>query len=173
MALLPSEFNSEEHSDMGTFTPHPEGKYNMQIVDSELKLTKAASEAKEKGDPNYANVGQMLVLNFEILDGDLKDSKYTVRLNLVNPKIATVKRAQEELATIQRAMGVQGTITDTEQLHKKPLCVELGIKEGSGSWGPSNNSKGYSKYDWLSSETTSASEPAIASGGKKKPVWEE
>lgn len=113
MAQLPSTFDSSQHDTMGDFSPIPDGDYVAQIVESEMKTTKAGT-------------GQYLQLVFQIIQGEHKNKKLWVRLNLVNPNQTAVNIAQDELATITRAAyGHDLNISDSTQLHGKPMLVTV------------------------------------------------
>ena len=70
----------------------PVGDYTMQIVQSEMRATKA-------GD------GEYLWLEFEILGPKYAGRKFWERLNLFNKNEATVKVAKKQLAAITAEIG--------------------------------------------------------------------
>ena len=65
-------FNATQVQPQASFDPIPAGKYICQIVESEIKSTKAGT-------------GQQLVLTWEVLDGEFKGRKVWDRLNISNP----------------------------------------------------------------------------------------
>jgi len=95
----------------------PAGEYTMQIVQSEMRSTKA-------GD------GEYLWMEFEILGPKYSGRKFWERLNLVNKNEVTVKVARKQLAAIASALNFASLPTDSEQLHLKPLKVAITHKEG-------------------------------------------
>ncbi len=95
----------------------PPGKYVAQIVQSEMQPTK-------QGD------GQMLWLELDILDGPHRGRKLWDRLNLVNRSQQTVEIAQRQLSAICHAIG-QIQVSDSEQLHFKPVLVTLAVEADS------------------------------------------
>jgi len=94
----------------------PVGDYTMQIVQSEMRATKA-------GD------GEYLWLEFEILGPKYAGRKFWERLNLFNKNEVTVKVAKKQLAAITAALNFSTLPTDSEQLHFKPLKVVITHKE--------------------------------------------
>jgi len=124
MANLGMTFDTTQHEQMGSFEPIPAGQYKAVIVDSEMKRTKNG-------------YGQMLVLKFEVIDGEQKGRNFWSRLNLDNPNKTAVEIAQRELATIGNAVGKK-VFTDSSELHNIPMSVTLKVSPGSNGYGPSN-----------------------------------
>lgn len=121
-------FNAAEHEDVQDFTPIPAGEYLAVIVESEMKQNKA-------GTGNY------LQLTFEVIEGEHKGRNLWARLNLINPNAVAVKIAQQELATICRAVGVL-TPQDSAQLHDLPMRIKVKLtKRADGE--PTNEIAGY------------------------------
>lgn len=110
-------FNIADAGDLGQGTREilPVGDYTMQVVKSELRDTKA-------GD------GQYLELEFEVLGPRFTGRRYWERLNLFNKNDTAVKIAKKVLGNICAAVGVN-ELQDTEQLHFKPLKVNITHKE--------------------------------------------
>lgn len=125
----------------------PPGKYNAQIVRSEMKETSTG--------------GKMLVLEMEIIDGEHANRHVWDRLNLVNANSKTVEIAQQTLSAICHATG-QLQVSDSEQLHMKPVTITLAVKPADGKYGPSNDVKGYEAMQTGSS----AQRPAVATAAK-------
>ena len=94
----------------------PVGDYTMQIVQSDLRDTKA-------GD------GQYLWLELEILGPKYVGRKYWERVNLFNKNETTVKIARKTLSNICAALGFSALPDDSDQLHFKPLKVVITHKE--------------------------------------------
>jgi hypothetical protein len=92
----------------------PPGKYLAHIIESEMQVTKG-------GD------GQFLKLVIEVLEGQYARRKVFDRLNLVNNNQQAVEIAQRQLSAICHAVG-QMQVTDSEQLHFKPLFVTLKVE---------------------------------------------
>jgi len=117
MALLNGTFDASGVEPAAPMELLPPGRYVAQIVQSEMQPTKA-------GD------GQMLWLEFEILDGPLRGRKIWDRLNLAHRNQQTVEIAQRQLSAICHAVG-QIQVSDSEQLHFRPVLVTLAVEPDS------------------------------------------
>jgi len=92
----------------------PPGDYIVQIVGSEMKSTKDET-------------GQMLWLEYDIIDGEFAGRKMWDRLNLVNKNSQAVEIAQRTLSAICRAVGKMA-VSDSEELHFKPLIASVKVR---------------------------------------------
>jgi len=99
----------------------PPGDYIVQIVGSEMKSTKDET-------------GQMLWLEYDIIDGEFAGRKLWDRLNLVNKNAQAVEIAQRTLSAICRAVGKMA-VSDSEELHFKPLIASVKVRPA----GPDRN----------------------------------
>lgn len=93
------------------FEPIPNGWYLAQIIDSEMK-------------PPASGDGMMLVLKWEILDGNYKGRILFDNLCLQHTNPQTVKLAQKALAGIRHATGVLQP-KDSVELHNIPVMVKV------------------------------------------------
>lgn len=118
-----------ENSGGKDFSPIPEGTYKAVIFESEIKPTKA-------GD------GEMLVLTWEIKEGEHTGRRIWDRLNLVNKNPKTESIAKQDLAAICMAMGLAGC-ADSEELHWKDVDIKVVVKPPSNGYDASNEIKGY------------------------------
>jgi len=114
MASLNGTFDATEVAPAVPLEVLPPGKYLSQLIESEMMPTKA-------GD------GQMLKLVFEVLEGPYARRKIFDQLNLVNRSEQTVEIAQRQLSAICHAVE-QVHVSDSEQLHFKPLIVTLKVE---------------------------------------------
>lgn len=133
MPMLPSVFNTDDHDEMGEFTPIPEGYYTAEIVKSELKDTRAKD-------------GKYLSLQFKIIGDDDSDEDGRLifkNLNLVNKNQQAVEIAQRELKSICVACDFQGELEDSVDLHNIPIGVKVVVKEATPEWPASNDIKKY------------------------------
>lgn len=89
----------------------PAGWYNMRIVESEMKKTKA-------GD------GQFLLLKCQVIDGEHANRVVFDRLNLSNPNPVAVEIAQRRLSAYCHATGVLHVQT-SNQLHGIPFRARV------------------------------------------------
>lgn len=95
------------------FGPLPAGDYEMMIVKSETKPTKAGT-------------GHYLECEMHVLSGEHSGRRHWERFNLDNPNHQAVKIAQESLARLCNAIGVD-EVNDSEDLHDQPFIAEIGI----------------------------------------------
>ena len=140
----------------------PPGKYLAQIIKSEMKTT-------TKG-------GQALNLEFEIIDGPHARKHLWDMLNLVNANETAQNIAHKTLSAICHGTG-QMQVSDSEQLHFKPLMVDVKIKPGEGQYPAKNviggyESAGNAKPVMQSVPTASAPRPVAAtSSNAPQPAW--
>lgn len=146
-------FNAAEiPTSTGDYEPLPAGEYTMQIVDSDMRSTKA-------GD------GQYLFLELNVLGPSHVGRKFFERLNLFNKNPKTVEIANRQLADICRAVGLL-TLSDSQELHGKPMRVKMKITQ-SRDGKPQNNAN-YLPSEGVQAVAASATSSAPA---QAKP-WE-
>lgn len=119
---------SEVPEDKG-FEVIPEGTYAAQIIQSDMKETKAKT-------------GMFLELRIQILDEPYTGRLVFERLNLVNPNETAVKIAERTLADICEACGID-EVEDSEELHGIEFEIDLVVEPPKGDWGESNKVKKY------------------------------
>ena len=137
MALLPSVFIPEETEDM-EFKPLKAGWYPAELVKSELKTTKDKK-------------GKYLSFQFKVTE-DANDESSEGRfvftnLNIVNSNETAVKIAHSDLKAICEAVGHEGELEDTVDLHNIPLMIKVSYKPETTDWPAKNEIKGYKAYD--------------------------
>lgn len=169
MAHLGQSFDAREVAPREPMDLLPPGKYAAQIVQSEMRATKA-------GD------GQYLWLELDIIDGPHKGRKIWDRLNLVNSNEQTVEIARRTLSAICHAVG-QMHVSDSEQLHFKPMLVTVKFKPaGKDRYGverdASNEVGGYSPLGGMPAArpAQASTAPAAAPAGPPRqptavPPW--
>lgn len=96
-----------------SYGPLPAGEYEMMIVNSDTKPTKAGN-------------GHYLELEMHVISGEKSGRRHWERLNLDNPNAQAVKIAQESLARLMNALGVDD-INDSNELHDQVFIAEVGI----------------------------------------------
>lgn len=173
MAELPTSFNEKDHDNMNDYSVAPPGKYIGSIVKSEIVLTKKAKRA------NNPRLGQMLKLQWKVLNGKYKGKYFFTQINIINENPQAVEIGSKELATIMRACGVKGSLKDSEALHGIPCTLTVDI-ETSADYPDKNVIRLYEQATDNSIEEVIAAEqggtepapteekPAAA----KKRVWE-
>lgn len=131
MAMLPSVFNTDDHDAMSGFEPIEAGVYLAEIVKTQLKDTKDKT-------------GKYLSVQFKILDDEKYKGRFVfTNLNLVNKNPQAVEIAQRELKSICEAVGFEGELEDSEDLHDTPLGIKVTIKEATSKWPAGNEVKRY------------------------------
>lgn len=123
-------FNASEVPEDEGFAPIPAGVYNCQIIQSEMKDTKAGT-------------GQYLELRVQVLDEPYTGRLIFERLNLINPNPTAVKIANRTLADLCIACGVD-EVEDSEELHGIEFKAKVAVTEGNGDYPPQNEVKKYS-----------------------------
>lgn len=143
----------------------PEGKYVVQIINSEMR--DASANAK---DPN----GKYLWLEMEVLEGEYSGRKVYDRLNLINNNPQAVEIAQKTLSSICHAVG-ELVVNDSEQLHWKPMTATLRVRPPRGDYSASNEIRGYEpKSDnRAQAQASHASSSGQNNSGGSRPPWKQ
>lgn len=94
-----------------SFEPLPPGEYEMMIFKSDTKPTKAGT-------------GHYLECEMHVISGEHSGRRHWERFNLDNPNAQAVKIAQESLARLCAALGVE-EVNDSEELHDQAFIAEL------------------------------------------------
>lgn len=146
MAILPSVFIPEE-TDENPFAPIDAGWYLMDIVKSEVKTTKDKK-------------GKYIALSLKV-DPDEPNAGFTIydNLNIVNPNETAVKIARATLKSICTAVGHDGELEETEDLHNITMAVKVSVKEESAQWPAKNEVKAYRSADLIDSLRGDSDEP--------------
>ena len=146
-------FNAANIEPQQSFDALPAGRYEVIIVDSEMKETKAGT-------------GAYLMLTMEVI-GDTKHSnrKLWTRLNLVNPNATAVQIAERELSAICHCVGVMEP-GDSEELHNIPLTVDVVQELNPQSGQMTNRIKGYSQANGAPAPKAKPAAPAGFATGK-------
>jgi hypothetical protein len=138
------------------FSPIPTGEYPALIIDSDLKPTKS-------------NNGHYLELTCEVSAGEYKGRRVWARLNLDNPNPKAVEIAQRELSAICHATGVM-KVTDSAQLHNKPLVIRVEYVEAGGNRNsPTNEIKAWKAPEAGAVVQQRAAAPAATTTGAAPP----
>lgn len=137
MALLPNVFVPEEAESM-EFTVLPAGWYPAEIVKSELKDTKLK-------DGKYIALKFRITEDVEIDGEEVKSEGRFVftNLNIINKNETAVRIAQSDLKAICEAIGFEGELEDTVDLHDKDMMIKLSVKPETSEWPAKNEIKGY------------------------------
>ena len=109
------DFNSNEVPD---YDGVPAGSHNVRIVASDIVPTKAGT-------------GKILVLRMKVEDGPNAGKVHFERLNIINPNPMAQQISARTLKNIMGAIGLTGTLSDTEALHNIPFSAKFTIEEDS------------------------------------------
>ncbi len=151
-------FDAENVAPKVPMVPLPVNDYIVVITESENKPT-------SKGNGSY------LLLVLEVIEGEYKNRKLYVNLNLDNPNDQAVSIARAELSAICRAVGVMKP-RDSSELHNLPFVVKVGMGINKETKEQTNKIKGYlSKDAAKATPGTPAGAKAQASGPPKTPPW--
>ena len=123
MANLGTTFDASNVDPARPFELLPPGKYVVQIVASEMRVTKDGQ-------------GQYLWLELDVLEGEHAGKKLFDRLNLINNAASTVEFAQRTLSAICRAAG-RMQVQDSEELHLVPILADVKIQPPKNGYGES------------------------------------
>ena len=132
----------------GAFQPLPAGDYEVVIVESKWKPTKAGT-------------GSYLEIKCQVTKGDYAKRSLWTRLNLKNPNVTAVEIAKRELSAICHAVGVLKP-KSKDELNGIPLVAKVVVRENQDGE-PTNEIKG-----WKSAEGGSAAPAATPT--PKQPV---
>ena len=113
MATFNFNANSVEPMQPRTYGPLPAGDYEMIIVKSDVKPTKAGT-------------GHYLELEMQVVSGEASGRRHWERLNVDNPNKQAEEIAKEALAALCFAVGVTD-VEDTVQLHDIPFVAHIEI----------------------------------------------
>jgi hypothetical protein len=114
MASFGHTFDASTVDPTTPFEVLPPGQYRVQIVNSEMRVTKDG-------------LGQYLYLELDVLEGTYAGRKLYDRLNLVNANPEAVEIAQRNLSALCRAAGKM-QVSNSEQLHLIPIRVDVKVR---------------------------------------------
>ena len=155
MALL--NFDASQVDPSVGYEPLPAGKYLVEITDSEMKPTKAGT-------------GEMLQLEFTVIDGEFKNRKIWDRLCLRHPNPETVKIAQANLSAICHAVSILRP-GDSIELHNTPLIIAVKCKPDETTGEIYNEVKSYAKYETQMMQATPPKTTSASSANSSIPPW--
>lgn len=119
--------NLNEIQDSQSFEPIPEGSYNLQVKEAEVKPTK-------KG-------GAYIRLSLEVCDGKFARRRIFHNLNVFCPTNTQAEDiAKSQLKALGESNGITGVITDTDQLIGAKVVAKVTIATQEG-YDPQNEVK--------------------------------
>ncbi|MGL4296918.1 MAG: DUF669 domain-containing protein [Aestuariivirga sp.] len=163
MATL--NLNTADLPEPSSVEPVPAGEYLVEITESDAVA-------------NSKNTGELLKLTMRIIDGDFIGQMIwdNISYRHENPKVEDIGKKQ--INSICRAIGFDGHLEDSTQLHGQPLVVRVTLEQNDPQYAPKNVVKAYKP--WLSSPAPAPAQqaraaqqptarqpaPAAAAGGK-------
>lgn len=139
-----------------SYDPLPEGDYEMMIVKSDVKATKAGN-------------GHYIELEMHVISGEHSGRRQWERLNVDNPNKDAENIAKAALGALCLAVGVPD-MTDTEQLHDIPFLARIEIDRKDPT---RNRIVGYESVVGGSAPAPAAKPAApVAKPGVAKKPWE-
>jgi hypothetical protein len=149
MANLGMVYNADNAPQMD-FEPLPAGDYTMAIMESEIKISGENSK--------YPGI-KYLNLTFEVVDGKGTGRKVFHILNLWSPSEKSAKIAEGELGAIQKAIGAKN-VSNSSELHGKPLVVKLAIQPARDGYDASNKAKAFKALGGVQTQNTATPAPS-------------
>lgn len=137
--------------------PLPRGMYQVMVIGSDIKQTQAGT-------------GHFIELTLQVVDGEYTGRRVWDRLNVSNPNKTAEEIAKRALQELCLAVNVNN-LTDTEQLHDKPVLAEIDIDRKDPS---RNRVMGYAALS-AAAPSAPAARPAVAPSPSARPAgrpWE-
>jgi hypothetical protein len=147
-----SWFNENEYDMPGEFTPLPQGKYLCVLMSSEEKDTKAKAAGKAKK-------GTMLVLKFQVIEGEYKGRQLFDRLNILNDNADAERISRSALKALCKAVGVPSP-NNSADLHNLPLLCQVAVTKRADTGDNTNEIRGYFSRKEQQGESAEATEDA-------------
>ena len=154
MAALGMSFDHTEVDPDAGFEMVPEGDYQLQIVEADVKA-------------NSKNTGQLLEFTAEIVDGDFARRKVIERLNIVHTNPTAQKIGQEQLSALLKAMEFDGVLTDSDDLLWKPFWAALKHEPYTDKNGNDRVSLKFKKYHFDTGSAPPASKPEPSASAER------
>lgn len=133
----------------------PKGQYPVIISATEMKATKA-------GDGHYLEV------EYTVTEGEFESRRLWSRHNISNPNAKAEQIARQELSAICHAVGIL-KVSDSEELHDKPLRIEVGIEKNKQNDSDVNRVKAWMPVE--GAKPAPARPAAAAPAAKAPPPW--
>lgn len=156
MAQLPGAFDATTVDTTDSFDVIPAGDYKVQIVQSEMRVTKAGT-------------GQYIWLELDVLDGEYAGRKLWDNVNIINPNPKAQQIGEKILAQICKACGITQA-TDSEQFHFKPMTAKVKVQPATGQYDASNQVKSYQPSDGSSPAAFAPAAAAAPAPAQEQPA---
>lgn len=120
MAQLGQSFDPNAVEPRDNFDPLPPGIYAAEIIESDVKETKAGT-------------GQFVALTLRVTEGAFEGRQLWCNINFRNQNETAQKIGQQQLAELCLACGIRGPLEDTEHLHGAPLRVTVRLQKSDNT----------------------------------------
>ena len=155
MAVL--NFDASQVAPSVPYETLPAGKYLVEITDTEMKPTKSGN-------------GEMLQIEFTVIDGEFKNRKVWDHLCLRHSNPEAVKIAQANMSAICHAVNVLQP-GDSVELHHIPLVIAVKCKADESTGEIRNEVKSYSKPESQVKQSVTQPTATSAPANKGIPPW--
>lgn len=154
MAKLPGSFNADEHEGVADFKALPNGKYPVEITDTDVVR-------------NSNDTGTLIKITHKVYEGEFKGRILWKNINYTHE---TSPQAQEigenELANLLTSVGMNVLPdNDTEHLHGKKVMAKVTFKKATATQPEGNDVKMYYPVEG----EAKPSKPKSSGGGVSKP----
>jgi hypothetical protein len=130
-------------------SPLPEGKYNVEILDSDYRDTKTGT-------------GSYVMVEFSVLDPEYAGKKIWANYNIVNSNPKAQEIGEQQFAKLCLAALGKPSCSDTDELIGRQVAVGVGFEKND----PSRNRV---KWSEAVQQTTSAPAPRAAAAPTAAP----
>ncbi len=119
-AIFGEGFDPNAHKPAEAIALLPPGNYNVIVEKAETKATRTGT-------------GHILAIVLKVLDGDYVGRKLFHNINVDNPSPQCVQIGLGELASLSKAIGVQGLVSSSAQLLGVPVSANVRVKDGQNN----------------------------------------
>ncbi len=158
MAKLDFSFDASQVDTTDEFSPLPAGKYPVEIIETEVRDTKAGT-------------GKYLRVTARVIEGEFENRRIWSNINFRNANQTAEAIGIKTLAQLTNACGITGHFDDTEELHFKPIVADVTIeKDKTGQYGDRNQIRSFAAYG--AAAAAAAPKKAANTNGAGKRPWE-
>ena len=130
MASLGFSFDHTAVDTTDSFDPLPPGEYVVEVVDSDVKQTKA-------GDGAY------IALQLRVVEGEFENRRVFTNINHQNPNPKAQVIGERQLAQLCTAVGLKHSLDDVVDLHNIPVKAVILVEPAKDNYGPRNSVRAY------------------------------
>lgn len=156
MASLGYTFDHSSIDITDNFEPLPAGEYTVEIVDSDVK-------------PTRAGTGELIAMTLRVVDGEYENRRIWTNINHRNSNPKAQMIGEKQLAQIKHAIGMEHGLEDTVDLHNIPMRAVVVVEEGSNGYGPRNSIKAYKPLE--NAPPIAAPRPVPVAAAKPAAPW--